>query len=126
MLRRLVPLVGVNAVPLGGVFLAGWSPATALTLYWWESLIGATLVALRIALHRALTRKAGHRRLQLGLQLHVGGGEHGRRRRERRREDGEPGSFLGELLLVAGAGTAVHGVLLWAVLRGFLVLLCHK
>lgn len=45
MLRRLVPLVGVNAVPLGGVFLAGWSPATARTLYWRENLIGATLVA---------------------------------------------------------------------------------
>lgn len=33
MLRRLVPLLGVNAVPLGGVFLAVWSPSTALTLY---------------------------------------------------------------------------------------------
>lgn len=55
MLRRLAPLVGINAVPLGGVFLAGWSLATALSLYWWESLIGATLVALRIALPRTLT-----------------------------------------------------------------------
>ena len=124
MLRRLVPLVGINAVPLGGVFLAGWSPATALSLYWWENVIGATLVALRIALHRALTRKRGHRRLQLGVQRD-GDDEArnlGRRKRARKeaREDGEPGSFLGEFLLVAGAGTAVHGVLLWALLRELL------
>jgi hypothetical protein len=110
MLRRLVPLVGINAVPLGGVFLADWSPATALSLYWWENLIGAALVALRIALHRALTRKRGHHRLQLGLQVYVGATEHGQGRRERKREDGEPGSFLGEFVLVAGGGTAVHGV----------------
>jgi hypothetical protein len=129
MLRRLVPLVGINAVPLGGVFLAGWSPATALSLYWWENLIGAALVALRIALHRLLTRKRGHRRLQLNLQVYAGGqgaAEKRRSKRQRKRErrgggvDVEPGSFLGEFLLVAGAGTAVHGVLLWAVLRGFL------
>lgn len=120
MLRRLVPLVGINAVPLGGVFLAGWSPATALSLYWWENLSGATLVALRIALHRALTRKRGHRRLQLNLQANIGSNEDSRRRRKREREDVESGSFLGEFLLVAGAGTAAHGLLLWGVLRGFL------
>lgn len=120
MLRRLVPLIGINAVPLGGVFFAVWSPATALSLYWWENLIGSALVALRIALHRALTRKRGHHRLQLGLQVSAGGNENGRRRRKRKREDGEPGSFLGEFLLVAGGGTAAHAVLLWAVLRGFL------
>jgi len=124
MLRRLVPLVGINAVPLGGVFLAGWSPATALTLYWWENLIGAALVALRIALHRLLTRKRGHLRLQLGLQENSGGEEAAAKRRSTRKSrggvDAEPGSFLGEFLLVAGAGTALHGVLLWAVLRGVL------
>jgi hypothetical protein len=118
MLRRLVPLLGVNAVPLGGVFLAGWSPATALTLYWWENLTGSALVALRIALHRALTRKRGHQRLQLGLHSSVDYEARGRKRRER--EAGEAGSFLGEFLVYAGAGTALHGVLLWALLRTFL------
>jgi hypothetical protein len=118
MLRRLVPLLGVNAVPLGGVFLAGWSPATALTLYWWENLTGSALVALRIALHRALTRKRGHQRLQLGLHSSVDYEARGRKRRER--EAGEAGSFLGEFLVYAGAGTALHGVLLWALLGTFL------
>ena len=103
----------VMAPAPGGVFLAGWSPATALSLYWWENLIGAALVALRIALHRALTRKRGHRRLQLNLQANVGSNEDSPRRRKRKREDVEPGSFLGEFLLVAGAGTAAHGLLLW-------------
>lgn len=120
MLRRWVPLVGINAVPLGGVFLAGWSPATALSLYWWENLVGAALVALRIAIHRALTRKRGHRRLQLGVRQDVGDEERKPRRRASPSDHGEPGSFLAEFLLVAGAGTAVHGLLLWGLLRGFL------
>jgi hypothetical protein len=119
MLRRLLPLLGVNLVPLGGVFLAGWSPATAFTLYWCENLIGSVLVAARIAIHRAATGKRGHRRLQLGLQsqgeLQVAG-----KRKKWRHEGGQAGSFLVEFLLFAGAGTAVHGLLLWALLRNLL------
>lgn len=45
---------------LGGAHLAGWSPATALTLYWCGNLSGATPVAQRIAVHRAVTRKQRH------------------------------------------------------------------
>ena len=55
--RRLLPAVGINGVPIAGVFLAGWDGATALSLYWWENLIGSVLIALRILVHRVLTRK---------------------------------------------------------------------
>ena len=71
--RRLVPLVGVNAVPVAGVFLAGWDGATALSLYWWENLIGSLLIALRIVVHRALSRKRGHWRLQISLEANGAG-----------------------------------------------------
>jgi len=50
----------VNAVPLYGVKVLGWSIGTVLILYWLENLLVALFTCARIALHRALTRKAGH------------------------------------------------------------------
>jgi hypothetical protein len=145
LLRRLVPVAGANAVPVAGVFLAGWNGATALTLYWCENLLGSLLVLARLALHRRLTRKRGYERLQLGLQSDFEkrwGPEATRRRRAaaarapvaagRRRRPAagahapagvdaaaavQPGSFVAELAAAACAATVVHGVLLWLVLR---------
>ena len=59
-LARLSLLVGVNAVPVVGVARAGWTNATALVLYWCETVILVLLVALRIRLHRRWTNKRGH------------------------------------------------------------------
>lgn|GEM_PF-490700 len=59
-LLRAAQVVGVNAVPAGGFFLDGWSPATAIALYWLENLVGGILWALRIGVHARLTRKRGH------------------------------------------------------------------
>lgn len=56
-LLRLVSLLGVNAVPGVGFFLAGWSSSTALVLYWWENVFGSLLIAIRIAAHRKLTQE---------------------------------------------------------------------
>jgi Family of unknown function (DUF6498) len=55
MLRRLtkiVELLGVNSVPVLGVFAAEWSSATALSVYWAENLIASLLIAARLYLHR--------------------------------------------------------------------------
>ena len=57
---RLTQLVGLNSVPVAGVVWAGWSNGTALALYWCESAIAIFLVALRVRLHRKMTRKRGH------------------------------------------------------------------
>ena len=59
-LARLSLLLGVNAVPVVGVAGAGWTNATALVLYWCETVILVLLVALRIRLHRRWTNKRGH------------------------------------------------------------------
>jgi hypothetical protein len=67
-------ILGLNLVPAGGVALRGWSPATALTLYWCENLIGSVLVALRIAIHRRLTRNRGHYQIQINGREHAPGG----------------------------------------------------
>ena len=108
--RRLLPAVGINGVPIAGVFLAGWDGATALSLYWWENLVGSLLIAVRILVHRLATRKRGHWRLQLSLEAHNARGERGT-------DGARPGSFLGEFLLAGLAATAVHGLALWFVVR---------
>lgn len=99
------------------MFLGDWSAATLLSLYWWENACGSVLVALRIAIHRALTRKRGYRRLQLDLNTNSsaadGKGTREGRGRRRRPPLEKPGSFLAEFLVAACAATAVHGLLLW-------------
>jgi hypothetical protein len=59
-LARLSLLVGLNAVPVVGVAWAGWTNATALVLYWCETVILVLLVTVRIDLHRRWTKKRGH------------------------------------------------------------------
>jgi len=115
-IRGLVSLLGINAIPLAGVFFGGWSGATALSLYWWENLFGCVLVLTRLLLHRRLTRKRGYERLHLTLASRdtpeapkpwrPGGRVHVERK----------GSFVQEFAVAALAATAVHGLLLWFVI----------
>lgn len=61
-------------MPGGGYFVAGWSPATALTLYWIENMVGSVAMAIRIAEHRRLTGDKEHRRAHLGLTFTTSSG----------------------------------------------------
>jgi hypothetical protein len=56
----LLWILGVNAVPAWELFACGWGTGTALVLYWCENVLAALLVALRVEIHRRLTRAAGH------------------------------------------------------------------
>ncbi|SIO66729.1 hypothetical protein SAMN05444166_8198 [Singulisphaera sp. GP187] len=104
-LLQMALSVGLNAIPVGGVVLRGWTPATALTLYWCENLVAALLIALRIAIHRRLTRRRGHYRLQINAKGNPGKGE-----------SQAQGTYLGEFLTISLAFTLVHGIFLAAVL----------
>ena len=57
---RWLGVLGVNAVPAGGVAWGSWDGPTALTVYWLESVFAVLLVAVRIEAHRRLTGKRGH------------------------------------------------------------------
>jgi len=59
-LVRIAQLIGLNAVPGFGFLSLKWTAGTVLMLYWIENLFGSVLIALRIDLHRRLTRKRGH------------------------------------------------------------------
>jgi hypothetical protein len=111
-------VIGANAVPLIGVFTRGWSGATALSLYWFENLVGSLLIAVRIAAHEALTHKRGHRRRQLNLNTeNVAGADRARQRPTPKNAYGEPRTFLREFLVAACMATGVHGLVLWSVVR---------
>src|SRR5687767_4166875 len=112
MLAKLFRLAAASLVPGGGFLLADWSPATALTLYWIDTLIGAIAMGVRIAFHRHWTGASGHDRAQLGATLSVS-------------TSGDAPtpvvfkSFLAEFLLTSVAFTLAHGVFL-AVVLGFM------
>lgn len=57
---RVAQLVGLNSIPVIGVAFGDWSNATALALYWCETVILVFLVSIRIHVHRITTRKRGH------------------------------------------------------------------
>lgn len=59
-LLDLLFVLVLNAVPLYGVYVLGWSAITVLLLYWFENLLTAVTTSIRIRLHRDWTRKRGH------------------------------------------------------------------
>ncbi len=113
----LLRVLGLNAVPLGGVMLAGWSTATGLALYWCETLLGTATNALRIALHRRWTGKRGHFHGQLGVEINAGDGAPARRPAKQKTQWK---SFLNEYLVGSLVFTFAHGLFLAAILGGLL------
>ena len=103
---RVLRLAAANGVPGGGL-LVGWSPATALTLYWVDNLVGSFAMGVRIALHRRLTGASGHDRGQLGATSRTGSSAARPFR-----------SFLAEFLVTSVAFTLVQGVFLAVLLGG--------
>lgn len=104
-------VLAINAVPLGGLALLGWSTGTTLALYWVETLVAVLLTGVRIAIHRRLTRKRGHWRPQLGLEVRSGA--------RGTRPVALPG-FLTEFLTAGLVFSAGHAIFLVAVLAAFL------
>jgi hypothetical protein len=113
---RLLQLLGLNAVPLAGLFFAGWSPATALALYWCENVVGSALVAARIAMHRSATRTRGHWRTHLGLQITGTVKVAGRKKPA----DVAPKTLLAEFVWGTAAFTLAHGIFLGLLLIGMM------
>ena len=106
LLARVFRLVAANLVPGGGFLLAGWSPATALTLYWFDNILSALAMGARIFLHRRFTGAAGHNRPHIGATYSTGKGSAPVPFR----------SFLAEFLVTSVSFTVGHGIFLAFVL----------
>jgi len=59
-MRHLLLAIGLNAIPLIGVWKFGWSGGTVLLLFWIETLLGHFGAMIKIRRHATLTRKRGH------------------------------------------------------------------
>lgn len=60
-LIRVAETLGVNSLPFVGLVAGDWSWSTALGVYWFENLIAAALVALRLLLHQRWRAELGER-----------------------------------------------------------------
>ena len=56
----LLRAAALNAVPLWGFLQEQWTPGTVLVLFWVQTVVAIPITAALIALHRRMTRKAGH------------------------------------------------------------------
>jgi hypothetical protein len=107
--RFLLLRVAINFIPIFGLAYGGWSGATALTVYWFETAVGSLLVAIRIFIHERLTHKRGHYRAQLGVTVSSTTNEGPTTAKQ-------VNSFFGEFLLSAILFTVAHGIFLAAFL----------
>jgi len=107
---HLLIVLAVNGVVIYGVGWKEWNGATALAVYWIETVVGGLLIAVRIALHRLLTRKRGHYRSQLGMTVSGGEGT----------KATQFNSFLTEFLVLIVVFSFGHAIFLAAFLFGIL------
>lgn len=96
-LRAVLLALLINAVPLVGVLYFDWSALTVLVLYWIENVLIAIGTSIRIAVHRALTRKQGYSagRNRLGIKVN---------------DKPVTSGLLAEYMIAAFGFTAAHGV----------------
>jgi hypothetical protein len=94
--RAILLALLINAVPLVGVRWFGWSALNVLVLYWFENVLIAIGTSIRIAVHKALTRKSGYwRGNRLGIKVNDKPVESG---------------LLTEYMIASFGFTAAHGV----------------
>ncbi|AMT71319.1 DUF6498-containing protein [Mycobacteroides immunogenum] len=61
---HLATMIVVNAIPLTGWFIGGWTAGTTLAVYWFETVVASLFVALRALLHKRWNPRRGHFRYE--------------------------------------------------------------
>lgn len=94
-------MIAVIAVPVIGWFIEGWSGATTLAVYWFETVAGCLFISARALLHQRMTPRYGHYSYSAA---------------EGNRRSPQLSSFVGGFTLVSVAFCTVHAVFLGAIL----------
>jgi hypothetical protein len=97
---HVLALLVVNAVPVAGWFVEGWSAGTTLVVYWFETVAACVFVSARIVAHRRWNPRRGHVRYQPPKS-------NGQR---------SQASFLQGFLVTSLVFSAAHGVFLGVIL----------
>jgi Family of unknown function (DUF6498) len=100
----------LNAIPILGVLVAGWSWGTGFALYCCEYLLSVLFAALRMVIHRRLTGKRGYAQGKFDVRVAVNG---------KARRFGS-NSVIVELLMTS-LGASVGMGLLFALIFGLVV-----
>ncbi|MUM18991.1 hypothetical protein FZI91_14110 [Mycobacterium sp. CBMA271] len=61
---HLVAMIAVNAIPLTGWFVGGWTAGTTLLVYWFETVVASLFIAQRAVLHKRWNPRRGHFKYQ--------------------------------------------------------------
>jgi Family of unknown function (DUF6498) len=100
----LLRMAAASGVPGLGFAAAGWSPATALALYWCDNVVGTLAMARRIAVHRRLTGAPEHAEAHLTSKT------------DRFGKPLPSQTFLSDFLGISLVFTVGHGIFMWSVL----------
>ncbi|PRC45239.1 hypothetical protein C6A85_96160 [Mycobacterium sp. ITM-2017-0098] len=100
-IAHVLAALAVIAVPAIGWFVEGWSGATTLVVYWFETLVGSLLIAVRILVHRRLTPRRGHYKYEASTT---------------NRRSPHSSSFVTGFLITSLVFTAAHGVFLGVII----------
>ncbi|WP_460353078.1 DUF6498-containing protein [Mycobacterium sp. ZZG] len=101
-LAHVLAVLGVVAVPAVGWFVEGWSGATTLVVYWFETLAGSLFIAGRILLHQRWAPRRGHHEYIAATT--------------NRQRSKSSASFLSGFLVANLSFTAAHGVFMAVIL----------
>lgn len=94
---HVLAVLAIVAVPALGWFVEGWSGATTLVVYWFETLAGSLLIAIRILMHRRWSPRRGHYRYDASGTA---------------RRSPQSSSFVAGFLITSLVFTAAHGLFL--------------
>lgn len=94
---HVLAVLAIVAVPALGWFIEGWSGATTLVVYWFETLAGSLFIAIRILMHRRWSPRMGHYRYEASGTA---------------RGSPQSSSFVAGFLLTSLVFTAAHGLFL--------------
>ena len=94
---HVLAVLAITAIPLLGWFVEGWSGATTLVVYWFETLAGSLITAARIMVHRRWSPRRGHYRYEAATT---------------NRHSPSSSSFVAGFLMTSLIFTAAHGLFL--------------
>lgn len=100
-LIHALAVIAVIAVPVVGWFVVGWTGATTLVVYWFETVAVCLLIAARVRLHQRWAPRRGHFRYQAPSSA---------------RRSSQSASFVSGFLLISMVFCGAHALFLTAIL----------
>jgi hypothetical protein len=116
LITSIISILGINAIPMGGLLVGGWAVETAVLLYLIENVVTVLLVGLRVQLLSPVREAWGSSRPHEWGTVTI----NGRTRRQKPGPYRERGSLLTSYLLVGLVFSVASGIFIVFFLFGIL------